>query len=93
MRNGQVTSRDDGYGLATHGTRAPVQWLIGTDGWALFIRCPWGELDLRDGKGRFVPRKDRRALEPLDRMTERQEMAELGGDRPEWEWGPLLPLP
>jgi hypothetical protein len=35
----------------------------------------------------------RRALEPLDRMTERQEMAELGGDRPEWEWGPLLPLP
>lgn len=24
MRNGQVTSRADGYGLATHGTRAPV---------------------------------------------------------------------
>ncbi|HWM93461.1 MAG TPA: hypothetical protein VN493_22055 [Thermoanaerobaculia bacterium] len=35
----------------------------------------------------------RRAAEPLDRMTERQEMAPLGGERPEWDWTPLLPLP
>lgn len=35
----------------------------------------------------------RRAAEPLDRMTERQEMAPIGGERPEWEWTPLLPLP
>lgn len=35
----------------------------------------------------------RRAAEPLDRMTERQEMSPAGGERPEWEWTPLLPLP
>lgn len=34
-----------------------------------------------------------RAAEPLDLMSEKQEMSPLAGDRPEWEWGPLLPLP
>lgn len=35
----------------------------------------------------------RQAAEPLDLLTERQEMAPVGGERPEWEWAPLLPLP
>ncbi|HET9225794.1 MAG TPA: hypothetical protein VFR31_03955 [Thermoanaerobaculia bacterium] len=35
----------------------------------------------------------RRAAEPLDRMTEKQEMAPAGTDHPEWDWTPLLPLP
>jgi hypothetical protein len=36
----------------------------------------------------------RRAAEPLDRMTEKQEMSPLGGGQPaEWDWTPLLPLP
>jgi hypothetical protein len=36
----------------------------------------------------------RRAAEPLDRMTERQEMSPLGEGQPaEWDWTPLLPLP
>lgn len=35
----------------------------------------------------------RRAAEPLDRMTERQEMSPVGGERPEWDWTPLLSLP
>ena len=34
-----------------------------------------------------------RAAEPLDEMTARQEMTELQGDRLEWRWAPLLPLP
>ena len=54
MRNGQVTSRADGYALATHGTRAPVQWLIGTDGWAMFIHQPYGAFDLKGAEGRFA---------------------------------------
>jgi hypothetical protein len=33
------------------------------------------------------------AAEPLDLLTERQEMAPVGGERPEWNWAPLLPLP
>jgi hypothetical protein len=36
----------------------------------------------------------RQSAEPLDMLTERQEMATVvGGERPEWEWAPLLPLP
>ncbi|HEX4966772.1 MAG TPA: hypothetical protein VF173_38535, partial [Thermoanaerobaculia bacterium] len=36
----------------------------------------------------------RKAAEPLDLMTEKQEMGPAGeGERPEWDWGPLLPLP
>lgn len=50
MRNGQ-----GGYRLATHGTRAPVQWLIGTDGWALFIHQPYGAFDLTGTEGKFTP--------------------------------------
>jgi alpha-glucosidase/alpha-D-xyloside xylohydrolase len=59
MRNGQ-----GGFRLATHGTRAPVQWLIGTsDGWAMFIHQPYGQFDFTGSEGRFSPSND--AL-PLD---------------------------
>ena len=50
MRNGQ-----GGYRLATHGTRAPVQWLVGTDGWAMFIHQPYGAFDFTETEGRFTP--------------------------------------
>jgi alpha-glucosidase (family GH31 glycosyl hydrolase) len=35
MRNGQ-----GGYRLRTHGGRVPIQWLIGTDGWGMYIHQP-----------------------------------------------------
>ena len=50
MINGQ-----GGYRLATHGTRAPVQWLVGTDGWALFIHQPYGAFDFTGSRGTFTP--------------------------------------
>jgi alpha-glucosidase/alpha-D-xyloside xylohydrolase len=51
MRNGQ-----GGYRLATHGTRAPIQWLVGTtDGWAMFIHQPYGAFDFTGAEGRFTP--------------------------------------
>jgi alpha-glucosidase (family GH31 glycosyl hydrolase) len=59
MRNGQ-----GGYRLATHGTRAPVQWLIGTDGWAMFIHQPYGAFDLTGEQGTFTPNAG--AVQPLD---------------------------
>ena len=37
MRSGQ-----GGYRLQTHGGRVPIQWLIGADGWGLFIHQPLG---------------------------------------------------
>lgn len=54
-------------------------------------RPGWLEAAVRSNRAEYESL--RRALEPLDRMTEKQEMAEVGGDRPEWEWTPLLPLP
>jgi alpha-glucosidase/alpha-D-xyloside xylohydrolase len=51
--------------LATHGGTIPVPFLLGTDGWALFVHGPWGEFDLRDGRGRFLPRKEALGGEPL----------------------------
>ena len=39
MRNGQ-----GGYNLARTGS-SPIQWLIGTDGWGLYIHQPMGAFD------------------------------------------------
>src|SRR5204863_4693252 len=50
MRSGQ-----GGYQLRTHGGRVPVQWLLGTGGWALFIHQPYGAFDFTGAEGRFDP--------------------------------------
>ena len=50
-RNGQ-----GGYRLRTHGGRVPIQWLIGTGGWALFIHHPLGSFDLTGNPGKLTPR-------------------------------------
>ncbi|HYT76222.1 MAG TPA: TIM-barrel domain-containing protein [Vicinamibacterales bacterium] len=50
MRNGQ-----GGYQLRTHGGRVPIQWLIGTAGWALFIHHPFGTFDLKGPTGTLTP--------------------------------------
>lgn len=50
MRSGQ-----GGFQLRTHGGRVPIQWLIGTSGWAMFIHSPLGSFDLSGTEGRFVP--------------------------------------
>ena len=49
MRSGQ-----GGYRLRTHGGRVPVQWLIGTSGWAMFIHQPLGSFDLAGAEGKFT---------------------------------------
>ena len=64
MRNGQVNADADGYRLAINGTRAPVQWLVGTDGWGLFIHQPYGAFDFTGTRGVFTPRAG--AELPLD---------------------------
>ena len=50
MRNGQ-----GGYQLQTHGARAPIQWLVGTDGWGMFIHHPQGAFDFTGVDGKFTP--------------------------------------
>jgi alpha-glucosidase/alpha-D-xyloside xylohydrolase len=49
MRSGQ-----DGYQLRTHGGRVPIQWLVSTAGWGLFIHQPIGTLDLTAARGRLA---------------------------------------
>jgi alpha-glucosidase/alpha-D-xyloside xylohydrolase len=64
MRNGQVSPQAEGYSLAINGTRAPIQWLVGTDGWALFIHQPYGAFDFSGEQGVFTPNVNTSA--PLD---------------------------
>ena len=59
LRSGQ-----GGYRLRTHGGRVPIQWLVSTDGWALYIHQPLGTFDLTGSRGRFDPPQD--APLPLD---------------------------
>jgi alpha-glucosidase/alpha-D-xyloside xylohydrolase len=63
MRNGQ-----GGYRLRTHGGRVPIQWLVGTDGWGLFIHHPLGAFDLSGAEGKLTPTSD--AL-PIDLFVTR----------------------
>jgi alpha-glucosidase len=58
MRSGQ-----GGYQLATHGGRVPIQWLVGTDGWGMFLHHPLGTFDFTGTVGEFAPSSD---LLPLD---------------------------
>jgi alpha-glucosidase/alpha-D-xyloside xylohydrolase len=57
-RNGQ-----GGYQLRTHGGRVPIQWLVSTDGWGMYIHQPLGAFDLTGVEGRLTPSAD---APPLD---------------------------
>jgi alpha-glucosidase/alpha-D-xyloside xylohydrolase len=60
MRSGQ-----GGYQLRTHGGRVPVQWIVGTSGWAMFIHRPSGTFDFTSPEARFDPGSQADAL-PID---------------------------
>ncbi len=60
MRSGQ-----GGYQLRTFGGRVPIQWLIGTEGWAMFIHAPYGTFDFTGAESRFLPSSRDSAL-PLE---------------------------
>lgn len=67
-RRGQVdsmTSGQGGYQLGTHGARVPIQFLIGTEGWGIFVHAPLGVFDLSGKKGRVRAFDNGSAL-PID---------------------------
>ena len=90
MRNGQ-----GGYRLRTHGGRVPIQWLVGTDGWGVYIHHPLGAFDLSGAEGKLSPSSDalpfdvfvtasddpRTILAEYARMTGRAELPPL------WSFG------
>src|SRR5215469_15069673 len=49
----QMRSGQGGYQLRTHGSKVPVQLLIGTSGWAMFVHQPMGSFDLRNADGQL----------------------------------------
>jgi alpha-glucosidase/alpha-D-xyloside xylohydrolase len=61
----RMGSGQGGYQLATHGGKVPVQLLIGTSGWAMFIHQPLGAFDLTGKEGLFQPANPQASL-PLD---------------------------
>jgi len=54
-------------------------------------RPAWLEAAVRNNRAEYESL--RRAAEPLELLSDQQEMSPLTGERPEWEWTPLLPLP
>jgi len=45
-----------GWNRPVLGSVVPSPFVIGTEGWAMFAHRPEGQFDLREGKGRFIPR-------------------------------------
>jgi alpha-glucosidase/alpha-D-xyloside xylohydrolase len=67
-RRGSIDRMGNGQGayrLATHGARVPIQFAIGTGGWAMYIHQPLGVFDLTGKEGIFETPNLQSAL-PLD---------------------------
>jgi alpha-glucosidase/alpha-D-xyloside xylohydrolase len=60
-----MVSGQGGFQLGTHGARVPIQFLIGTEGWGLFVHAPLGSFDLSGKRGR-VRAFDKATALPVD---------------------------
>ena len=60
-----MASGQGGYQLGTHGARVPIQFLIGSGGWGMFVHAPLGSFDLSGRRGR-VRAFDEHAALPVD---------------------------
>jgi len=91
MRSGQ-----GGYRLRTHGGVVPVQWLVSTDGWALWLHQPLGTFDLTGERGRFDAPEGRPlpldlfvvdAADPVETMREWARLTGQPEMPPLWSFG------
>jgi len=92
MRSGQ-----GGYQLRTHGGRVPVQWMVGTGGWGLFIHRPSGTFDFTGPEARFEAAAPANALpidffvvgarDPAGMMAEYAALTGLPALPPMWAFG------
>ena len=63
----------------SYGSRNPVPLLIGTSGWALFVACPWGQMDLQAADhGVFIPWKPT-AKDTIQQNEHNQGLAQAKG--------------
>ena len=90
MRNGQ-----GGYRLRTHGGRVPIQWLVGTDGWGMFVHHPLGSFDFTGPEGKLLPSEPGLPLDvfvtasadPASILAEYARLTGLGQLPPLWAFG------
>ncbi|MBN2130584.1 MAG: glycoside hydrolase family 31 protein, partial [Sedimentisphaerales bacterium] len=54
-RRGRLHEMQPRWQSNAYGSRNPVALLIGTEGWGFFVATPWGQIDLRNERGRFIP--------------------------------------
>ena len=55
-RRGRLQDMQPRWQGDSYGSRNPVALMIGTDGWALFVATPWGQVDLRSADhGIYLP--------------------------------------
>ncbi len=54
----RMISGQAGYQLSTHGGRVPIQWMVSTDGWGMFIHQPLGSFDFSGPVAKFLPGAD-----------------------------------
>jgi alpha-glucosidase/alpha-D-xyloside xylohydrolase len=90
-------SGQGGYQLRTFGGRVPIQWLIGTGGWAMFVHVPYGSFDFTGDEGKFLPPSKEGALpldlffvtakEPAQLMAEYARITGLPELPPLWSFG------
>ena len=66
-RGNVITGRSGqgGYQLRNFGGRVPINWLIGTNGWAMFVHAPYGSFDFTGPESKFLPQSRETAF-PLD---------------------------
>src|SRR5205823_3536599 len=68
-RRGALYPMEPGWGAWNRpvlGSVVPSPLVIGTEGWAIFAHRPEGQFDLRDGKGRFIPKQESHGGASLD---------------------------
>lgn len=92
MRSGQ-----GGYRLRTHGAKVPVQFLVGTGGWAMFVHQPFGSFDLTGTTALLRPANAAAALpydifviastEPAAVMAEYAKITGYPEIPPQWSFG------
>jgi len=94
----QMRSGQGGYRLRTHGGRVPIPWLIGTDGWALYIHRPEGTFELTGERGFFILKPTKRlsldiflvsSLDPATVIGEFSRLTGLPEMPPLWSLGYL----
>ena len=88
-----------GWNRPVLGSVVPSPFVIGTEGWAMFAHRPEGQFDLREGRGRLIPRYPTNAApsgldlfvialdEPADALTEYARLTGRPVMPPKWALG------